>query len=208
MFDYTIMLFHETIKDIKNIGNIAKYSTQGVYIIYLIYSLISGTGFWFINAPLLALAVAYLIYDLHSTNHKNKKQDKKVKKLYNRLKQALKLFPLCVSLYSLYLTIEQANAFTLITTAFMLISWLLSFIFDILVTVIEKRMDLFKAAVKEDLNSFTQPVKTVGDTIKKAVGLPVQTQPLTKVQELLQKKLEKHRTAKAKEQAKTTKLKK
>ena len=200
MFDYTAMLIHETIKDIKNIGNIAKYSTQGVYIVYLVYALIAGTGFWFINAPLLVLAVAYLIYDLHSTNHKNKQQDKKVRRLFSRIRRALKAFPLCVSLYSLYLTIEEANAFTLITTAFMLISWTLAFIFDILVSIVEKRIELFKVGFNEDLTNIF-PVKSVGNIIKKATGQPVQAPTPTKTQALLQKKFEKHQEIKKKEQA-------
>ena len=207
MLDYTSMIIKETIDDIKKIGHIAKYSTQGFYIVYLIYALIAGTGFWFINAPLLALAIAYLIYDLHSTNHKNKSQDKAVKKIYNRIKQALKFFPLCVSLYSLYLTVDTANAFTLITTAFMLIAWLLAFIFDILTSIIEKRIELIKAAWKEDWETMIQPVKSVGNIIKKVAGQPVTTPAPTKTQIKLQQMLEKHKARKEKAKAQKKLLK-
>ena len=197
MFDYTSMLVQETINDIKRIGNIAKYSTQGFYIAYLIYALIAGAGFWFINAPLLALAVGYLIYDLHSTNHPNKSKNKKVRRILNRIKQVIKLFPLAVSLYNLCLTLESPNIFALLTTAFTLISWLLAFVFDILTVIIEKRYNLFKEAIQADVDELLKPIKTAGNFIKKLTGKDVDTPQPTKTRAKLDEQVVEYRKTKA-----------
>lgn len=197
MFDYTSMLVQETINDVKRIGNIAKYSTQGFYIAYLIYALIAGAGFWFINAPLLALAVGYLIYDLHSTNHPNKSQNKKVRRLLKRVKQAIKLFPLAVSLYNLCLTLENPNVFALLATAFTLISWLLAFVFDLLTVIIEKRYNLFKEAIQADVDEITKPFKSVGNFFKKAVGQEVSAPTRSKDRVMLDEQVVEYRKTKA-----------
>lgn len=184
MLDYTSMILQETINDIKKIGHIAKYSSQGFTIAYLIYALIAGTGFWFINAPLLALAIAYLIYDLHSTNHTITKEDKlknkKVKRLYTRIKQAIKLFPLVVALYNLCLTFENPNVFTLLSTAFMLISWLLAFVFDVLTIIVERRYKYLMEALKADWEELTKPLKEAGNFLKRVTGKEVTAPVLSK----------------------------
>ena len=201
MFDYTSMILQETINDIKKIGHIAKYSTQGFYIVYLIYALIAGTGFWFINAPLLALAIAYLIYDLHNTNHpstkESKLQNKKIKRLYKRIKQVIKIFPLATALYSLCLTFEDPNIFTLLSTAFMLISWLLAFIFDILTVVIEKRYNLFIEAIKADVDEVVKPFKEAGNFLKRVAGKEVAEPILSKERIMMNERIGEFRQKKA-----------
>ena len=172
MFDYTKMIFEKTVKDIKAVAYISNVATQVTSLIYLLYTLIAGKGFWYVNALLLALSTAYFVYFLHSSNHesKNKQLDKKLRKIYTRVKQAIKFFPLAVALYSLCLTVEHANPFTLISTAFMLITWLLQLIFDVLGTIIGNRLELFKEAIEADMGEITKPVKSVGNFFKRVTG--------------------------------------
>ena len=177
MFDYTKMMFEKTVKDVKTVAYVSNISTQVIYLVYLAYALITGAGFWFVNAVLLGLSLAYFLYFLHSSNHeqKDKRLEKKIRKLYVRIRQAIKLFPLGVALYSLYLTAGNVNVFTLISTAFMLIAWVLQFIFDILGTIIGNRIDLFKEAFDADIDEFKKPVKTVENFFKRVAGQDVDT---------------------------------
>ncbi|MBR2341622.1 MAG: hypothetical protein IKA72_04370 [Clostridia bacterium] len=176
MFDYTKMILEKTIKDVKAVAYVSNIATQAMYIIYLVYALIAQTGFWYVNALLLALSTAYFLYFLHSSNHeaKNKNLSKKIRKLYARIKQAVKFFPLAVALYSLCLTVENVNPFTLISTAFMLITWLLQLIFDVLGAIIGNRIELFKEAIEADVNEIAKPVKSVGNFFKQVTGQEVQ----------------------------------
>lgn len=176
MFDYTKMVFEKTVKDVKAVAYFSNIATQVTYLVYLVYALIAQTGIWYVNALLLALSTAYFIYFLHSSNHENKDKllDKKVRKIYTRIKQAIKLFPLAVALYSLYLTVGHVNPFSLISTAFMLIAWLLQLIFDVLGTIIGNRIDLFKEALDADVGEITKPVKSVGNFFKRVAGQEVE----------------------------------
>ena len=164
----------KTVKDIKSVAYFSSIATQITSLIYLLYALIAQTGLWYVNALLLAISSAYFIYFLHSSNHENKKKNKKVKKIYVRAKQTIKLFPLAIALYNLCLTVENVNPFTLISTAFMLITWLLQAIFDLLSTIIAKRFELFKEAIEADWNEVTKPVKSVGNFFKRVTGQEVE----------------------------------
>ena len=199
MFDYTKMVLEKTVKDIKSVAYISNIATQTMYLIYLTYALIAGTGFWYINALLLALSAAYFIYFLHSSNHesKNKQLDKKLKKLYARIKQAIKLFPLAVALYSLFLTIENVNPFTLISTAFMLITWLLQLIFDVLGTIIGNRLALFAEAIEADVDEFKKPVKSVENFFKRVSGKEIEEKAPSKNRVWLDEQITDYREAKA-----------
>lgn len=200
MFDYTKMIFEKTVKDVKAVAYLSNIAMQALYLIYLVYALIAKTGFWYVNASLLALSTAYFIYFLHSSNHerKNKLLDKKVRKVYTRIKQAIKLFPLAVALYSLYLTIENVNVFTLISTTFMLITWLLQLIFDVLATIIGNRIDLFKEAIEADVSELTKPVKSVGNFFKRVTGQEIEDEKApSKTRLWLDEKITDYRESKA-----------
>ncbi len=177
MFDYTKMVFEKTVKDIKSVAYFSNIASQITSLIYLLYALIAQTGLWYVNALLLALSSAYFIYFLHSSNHESKEShpNKKVKKFFIRAKQVVKFFPLAVALYNLCLTVENVNIFTLLSTAFMLISWLLQIVFDVLATIIGKRFELFKAAIEADIEEAKKPIKSVGNFFKRATGQEVQS---------------------------------
>ena len=199
MFDYTKMVLEKTIKDIKSVAYISNVATQVTSLIYLIYTLIAGKGFWYVNALLLALSTAYFIYFLHSSNHesKNKQLDKKLRKLYARIKQVIKLFPLAVALYSLCLTVENVNPFTLISTAFMLITWLLQLIFDVLSTIIGKRFALFVEAIEADVDEFKKPVKSVENFFKRVSGKEIEEKAPSKNRVWLDQQITDYRESKA-----------
>ena len=199
MFDYTQMIFEKTVKDVKAVAYVSNISTQVIYLVYLLYALIFQTGFWYVNAILFTLSLAYFIYFLHSSNHekKNKRLDKKVRKFYTRIKQAIKLFPLSVALYSLCLTVENINPFTLIATAFMLISWLLQLIFDVLGTIIGNRIELFKEAFEADVDEISKPMKSVGNFFKRATGQEVDEKQPSKNRIWLDSQITDYRVAKA-----------
>ena len=59
-------------------------------------------------------------------------------------------------------------------------SSLLEFLLEILVEVIEDKIDLLKAGMNQDWENFKKPVTVVGDVVRKITGQEV-TEPAKKV---------------------------
>ena len=187
MFDRTKLVIDQTIRDVKKIGEIFNIVTQVSYIAYLIYALIAPTGNWIANTVLLVLSVAFFIFSLIAGDYLKKhgkpeqksmrKVMYKVKRIYSHSKLLVKLFPLGISLYSVYLTSGNVNPFTLITLVFMLVSWILQIVTEILVYVFNKKKDLLIEAFKADVDTVLAPAKSVGNFFKKITGQETNTQP-------------------------------
>ena len=62
MLDYTKVALNKTVDDVKKVSHIFTIILQSCYIAYLIFALIVGRGMPVVNATLLAIACAYLIF--------------------------------------------------------------------------------------------------------------------------------------------------
>ena len=101
MFDYTKTAVNKIVADFKKFFHRFSVCAQIVYIAYLIYALFANTELWIINTILLVISVAYFIFFLIATaKDADKKLKKRVKTIFTRCKQVIKLFTLghCVKI--------------------------------------------------------------------------------------------------------------
>ena len=72
------------------------------------------------------------------------------------------------------MTANNVNPLSLILTVFMVVGFVLQIIFDTLLGIISKRVNLIIEAVIADKNNLVQPVKTVGNFFKKLTGQEIE----------------------------------
>ena len=182
MFELTRSAVQKTVDDIKKICYLFTVGTQFVYLVYLVYSLLAGRGNIIVNALLTAISLAYFIFFLIVTelgkSPKGKSNlTKPVAKAVKYCKRIISLYNLGVALYAITVTAQSFTVVAIVCNALMLIGFLFGVIFDILVAVIENRLDLFMFSFKEDLERAKQPAKAVGNFFKKITGREVEEAP-------------------------------
>lgn len=153
--------------EFKQIAFISNIATQVVMLGYLLYTLIAPIGLWYINAALLTLSLAYLVFTLYSNYVTiNKEAKQTVKSIYKWTKRVLKLFPLGIAVYSLFLAPNNLTALSLISPIVITVGWLLDVLISILYSILESRLDLLMEGIAADLGS----IPFVGKYVKEATG--------------------------------------
>jgi hypothetical protein len=223
MFDYTKAAVEKLVEDFKKVVYVLTLGTQVAYIFYLCYALLAPSGNPIINGLLLVLSLAYLVFFLVMTEYgktpDGKQAQKRVKQIYGICKKLIKLYTLGLAVYGLCMTANNVNPFSLILTVFMVVGFVLQIIFDTLLGIISKRVNLIIEAVVADKNNLVQPVKTVGNFFKKLTGQEIEpeAEPSKNIA-MLDKRIEKKKAEEQeeklalvqakKEKAKATKLEK
>ena len=180
MLDYTRAAFSQVVEDFKKIITCVNITTQVLTIAYLIYTLIAKTGVMIANAILLALSIAYFIYfllTLHKENRKLTKQEraqkKNIKNLYNWCKRIVKLLPIGVAVYGLFVTNSDFTPLSLFFVLFMILGWILEFLCHLIKNYLQAKMDFLMAGIKADL----EPIIKVVNTMNKWRGKEVEEIP-------------------------------
>ena len=155
MLDYTRSVFTKTIDDFKRITFLSALFLQIFQVGYLIYALCIGSGITVANIVLLVLSTAYLGFMLYIHWVNVAKATKKLlKNIYRWCKRAIKLFTLGVSIYGLCITatapITTQSLISIIFLVFMVIAWVLDVLFSVILSILEKRANLFFDAMKMD----------------------------------------------------------
>ncbi len=177
MLDYTKLALQKTYEDFKKIGHVFSVVTQLIYIAYLVYSIVVQSGRWWIKTIFLALSVGYFIFYMVVYHTQNNQLNKRGTKIYKRSKLLLKLFELVVAFYSISVTTNDTSTLSVILLAMMLVGWLLQVVFDIIVSILEKRIQLFIEAVKADWQEVKKPIDSVSNFMKKLTGKPIAPAP-------------------------------
>ena len=153
--------------EFKQIAFLFNIATQAVMLGYLIYALIAPIGLWYINTALLVLSLAYLVFTLYTNYASVKKEAKQtVKSIYKWIKRVLKLFPLGIAVYSLFLAPSNLTALSLISPIAITVGWLMDILITILYSILESRLDLLMEGITADLGS----IPFVGKYVKEATG--------------------------------------
>lgn len=153
---------------------------------YLIYALVTGTGIFIANIILFVVAAAYFAFFLYATaNHLKKPVKKKVKMLFTRCKQLVKLFTLGVMVYGICQTATNASPLSVLITALMIIGFVLQILFELAAWFLANRINLFMEGLKADYETITKPVKTVGNFFKKMAGKEIEEAPEPTKQRLM-----------------------
>lgn len=177
MFDYTQTAIKKIFNDFKKFCHVCSIVTQLVYISYLIYSICAQTGRWWIKTVFLTVSVAYFIFYMCVHYSKNEKLQKKGKHVYKRSKLFLKLFELVVAFYSISVTTHNATTTSVILLSLMLVGWLLQVVFDVIISILENRAELFMEALKADFEEVKRPVDKVSNLFKRLSGQPIDPEP-------------------------------
>ena len=153
--------------EFKQIAFIANMITQLAMLGYLTYAWIVNTGIWYVNAALLAVSVGYFIFTIctHFSNIK-KETKKSIQSTFKWIKRILKLFPLSIALYSLFLAPNHLTALSLISPIVITVAWLLDVLITILYHVLESRLDLLMEGIAADLGN----IPILGKKVKEATG--------------------------------------
>ncbi len=207
MFDYTMTALQKIKSDFQKIMFACSVLVQALYVAYLIAALFSGAGNAIVNGVLLFLCAPYLVFYLvmYFRESKGAKKTKKIIELvYRRSKQLIKFFSLAASIYAIVVTGANANHFTILITAFMLISFVLQILLEIVYKLVIDRLQLLVEGIKADVEPITKTVKMTGNLIKKIKGEEIEPEEeeKSKHREWLDQKVVDYRTKRAEEKAK------
>lgn len=187
MFDSTHMLVDKTITDIKRAVYACNVLFQCVYIGYLLFAILAATGILAINIILLAISVAYFVFFLVTTSFGKTPDGKELRKTVARIfkwcKILIKPVTLGFAFYGIYTADGNAASISIILTILMLLGWILQIVFEVLVMLVEIRVEQFKAAVSLDVEKVLAPFKQTGNFFKRLAGKEVEEVKRTPLQE-------------------------
>ena len=139
------------INELKSFAFIANSITQLATMGYLSYNLITNK-LWYINIPLLVLALSYFIFTFVCYVKEVKKDtQKEVKAFLKWTKRGLKLFPIGIAIYSLFLATSNLTPIALISPIIITVGWLLDVLINILCLIVEARFSLVLDCLVEDV---------------------------------------------------------
>ena len=212
MFDYTRSILNKIVNDVKKTARAFMIFTQAATIAYLIYSLIAPVGKLWVNIPLLALSVIYLIIyialtsekwdDTKTETTKKRRALAKARNIFARSKLIVNFFPMVGVVYGLASASTHATPISTILSLLPVLGWVLQLIFEILRMLIDK----YKALLGYAFNKDTEGIVKAYNAVSKFIGKPpMETAAIPeKAQEILdlekekfQKKQEIKRSAKA-----------
>lgn len=196
MLDYTRTLFNKTVKDVTAAFTVFHFGTQIIYVSYLTYLLFTPNKIWYLHLPLLAISLAFLVYDVISSRsilqikrerphrsarrmHKQRlSQAKQKKATVTKIKfyvsHSIKLFVLASALYPIIVAPDTVHPLSIMCTTVMVLLWILLVIFEILKIMLEGRKDLFLEALQADVEFVTKPVNAVKKLFGKEVDEPAE----------------------------------
>lgn len=199
MLDYTKAIVAKTKKDLDTSVTVFKFSTQILYIAYLIYLLFTFSNIWYLHLALLIISIAFLIFDLITTNHihalselkgslfgnrnhkaklRNAKRKKEtVRKIKFYLSHTLKLIVLAASLYPMIASPDTVHPISIICTTIMALAWLFLIVLEAFKMIFSARMDLFYEAIHADMEFISKPVSAVKNTFNKFLGREIEEKP-------------------------------
>lgn len=177
MFDYTKAILNKTLSDLKLFAKIWTLSTLGIYTAYLVYAIATSTGIQIANIVLLSLTSLYLVFyivlllkniDLYKTHKKI------AKKIYKYSKFAINAVTLSLLLHAIWINPYNVHPFKLLATVCMALMLIVQVVLEIVIPVLEKRVNMFVEAIYADIEFVTKPVNAVKNVFKKITGQEVE----------------------------------
>ncbi len=190
MFEYTKLVFNQTVNDIKKISTVTNFSMQIVYVAYLIYAICATTMPLGINIALLVISLAYLVFSIIMRVKELNKTDLTIKK---RVKQAYKISKYIIQIPILVAAIitltgleDDKITFSLLFTIMMIVCYVASVLMAVVTNVIESRAKRFTVAIEADL----EPIISVVNTVKRFKGEKIEVAETDKAKEKIRSELD------------------
>ncbi len=156
-FPSTLSFIGRTAKEVLFIFNAWKISSlifKISYIAYLIYALAADIGNKFVNIGVLVFSIAYFTFDLCTKNAKtkaDKQHRRKAKRMFRYGKIIKDFVKLAMAVYGICISWSNPTLIGFVLAIFSLIVFLADVLFEIVYTVAEKKLNMLRAALKEDL---------------------------------------------------------
>ena len=169
MFKYTRAAVMMIIEDIKRYAKIFQYGSSVFIVIYYVYAFITQKGNVIANAILASLFVAYTIFVLFFSKHKNKKIQRIVRRSYKWINLGIKAFTLGVMIYGIYMATTDVTPINTILASLMIFLWVMQVLLELIIKIIQDKSDLFIAAWTKDLENLNPKttVKKIFDKVRK-----------------------------------------
>lgn len=199
MLDYTRAIMNKTRNDVDTAITVFRFGTQIIYIAYLIYLLITMSSIWYLHLALFVISVAFLIFDLVTTNviselrdakktlfsgksrrvklYSAKQKRRTIKQIKFYVSHVLKLFVLAASLYPMIVSPDTVHPISIICITVMALTWIMLIVFEVFRMVLVGRMDIFIEAIHADMEIVSKPVNTVKNAFNKFIGREVEENP-------------------------------
>lgn len=191
MFEYTKLVFNQTVDDIKKISTVAQFATQSIYVAYLIYAVAVGTGIIGVNIGLLVISALYLAFSVVMKVKEIKKTDgkikKNVKKAYKIAKHIIQIPTLAVAIITLATLESDHITFSLLFTVLMVLGYVVSILLSVITSIVESRAKKFMVAIEADI----EPIMKVVNGIKKLKGEKIEEAAPDKAKEKMRSELDK-----------------
>jgi hypothetical protein len=164
---------------LKTFAFIANIIAQVTMLGYLSYNLITSSGLWYINLALLLLTLAYFSFTIVVQVKEVKKDTQQtVTRVVQWTRRILKLFPISVALYSLFLASSNLTPVALISPIIITVAWLLDVLINLVYLIIEARATLLLDCLAEDFEKW--PV--IGNWARQLANNPDHTEPNEKME--------------------------
>ena len=190
MFEYTKLVFNQTVNDIKRISTVTDYAMQIVYIAYLIYAICVSDIMLGVNIALLVISFSYLVFSVIMRVKELKKTDRNIKK---KVKQAYKVskyivqVPILVTAIIALTNLEDDKVtFSLLFTIMMIVCYVASILMALTTNVLESRAKRFTVAIEADL----EPIISVVNTVKRFKGERIEVAEADKTKEKIRSELD------------------
>ena len=181
MFKYTKEALTMLKEDFKRYLRTFKIASLIFTTAYFIYAIISRTGIFAVNIVLASLFVLYTIFELCTANIGIKVARRVVKRTYQWIKISVRTFTLGSMLYGIYTATTHVSAMSTIIATLMIIMWVFQILLEIIVEIIENKIDLLDKAFKQDIEdikmSALKPVTAVANTFRRLTGRDVEPKP-------------------------------
>ncbi len=212
MIDYSKAAIQLILDDVKKFKKFFKLFSLVFTTGYFIYVLVTQSGLFVANIVLSVLFLGYTMFEFITAKKDLKPIKRIVKRSYAWTTLAIKLITLGAMLYGIYTATKAMTAMSIILATLMIVFWVLQVILELLIQIVENKVDLVTAAVQKDIDNIKKPMNTIGNVFKKIRGEEIPPEPEKSKQIIrLEKKIKmleeekKSRKEVAKEEKKTRK---
>lgn len=173
MLNYTKASISLILEDFKRYSRIFRTFSLVFTTLYFLYVLITRSGFLVANIILAVLFLGYTIFDIVTMNKDLKKLKKIIQRTYSWLKLSINFITLIAVVYGIYTATTDVKPITTIFTTLMIVFWVFQVILELIIQILESKVDLLIAAINKDVENVMKPVDSIKNIFKKVKGEPL-----------------------------------
>ena len=153
MFIHTRAIGKKVMGELRFFTDILAFLLQFLYIGFLVFSIATARGNHILNTVLLCITVSFFLFLLYSTVSRDslsKKTARRIKHVYRITLLLFKAFSLAVTIYGIYVALDDFNPVSVILVALMFVAWVLGALVEFVRIILERYTDLMTSAIIKD----------------------------------------------------------